>query len=75
MALQSTYLAWVDFAGTGMTPAEVRARVQDEAQIAPNHGETFGSGGESYLRFNLAMPRAQVIEAGERLARAFADLQ
>jgi cystathionine beta-lyase len=75
MALQSTYLAWVDFAGTGMTPAEVRARVQDEAQIAPNHGETFGSGGESYLRFNLAMPRAQVIEAGERLARAFVDLQ
>lgn len=75
MGLQATYLAWVDFAGTGMTPQEVRKRVQDEAQIAPNHGETFGSGGETFLRFNLAMPRAQVIAAGERLARAFGDLQ
>ena len=75
MPLQATYLAWVDFAGSGMTPAEVRDRVQRDAQIAPNHGETFGTGGESFLRFNLAMPRAQIIAAGERLARAFGDLQ
>ena len=27
------------------------------------------------LRFNIAMPRAQVIEAVARLQRAFADLQ
>jgi cysteine-S-conjugate beta-lyase len=73
--LEATYLAWVDFSGTGMAPAEVIDRVQKTAKIATNHGATFGLGGESYLRFNIACPRAQVAEAIARLERAFADLQ
>ena len=40
-----------------------------------NHGPAFGTGGESWLRFNLATPRARVEEACERLKAAFADLQ
>lgn len=75
MPLEATYLAWVDFSGTGMAPAEFIARVEKDAKIAANHGATFGLGGESFLRFNLATPRARVIEAAERLARAFGDLQ
>jgi cystathionine beta-lyase len=75
MRLQATYLAWVDFAGTGMAPAEFTARVEKDARIAVNHGASFGTGGETGLRFNLAMPRAQVAEAVARLTRAFADLQ
>lgn len=75
MALESTYLAWVDFSGTGMAPAEFIARVEKDAKIAANHGATFGLGGENFLRFNLATPRARVIEAAERLVRAFGDLQ
>ncbi|KAB2886898.1 MAG: pyridoxal phosphate-dependent aminotransferase [Albidovulum sp.] len=75
MALEATYLAWVDFAGTGMAPAEFIARVEKDAGIAANHGATFGKGGESFLRFNLATPRARVAEAVERLQSAFADLQ
>lgn len=75
MPLEATYLAWVDFSGTGMSPAEFIDRVQKGARIAANHGATFGLGGESYLRFNLAAPRAQVAEAVARLQAAFADLQ
>ncbi|TCP40566.1 MalY/PatB family protein [Rhodovulum marinum] len=75
MALESTYLAWVDFAGTGMAAEEFTARVERDARIAVNHGPTFGTGGESFLRFNLATPRARVAEAVERLQQAFADLQ
>ena len=75
MRLASTYLAWVDFSGTGMETAEVEKRVEKDAKIAANHGATFGSGGETFLRFNLAMPRAQIEEAVERLQKAFADLQ
>lgn len=75
MALEATYLAWVDFSGTGMTPEEYTARVEKQARIAANHGPTFGKGGESFLRFNLATPRARVQEAVERLKKAFADLQ
>ncbi len=75
MSLQATYLAWVDFSGTGMAPTEFTARVEQGAKIAANHGAPFGAGGETFLRFNLAAPRAQVIEAVSRLQTAFADLQ
>ena len=75
MPLESTYLAWVDFAGTGMARAEFTDRVERVARIATNHGPTFGTGGEDFLRFNLATPRALVEQAIERLQAAFADLQ
>ena len=75
MPLESTYLAWVDFSGTGMSKPEFIERVQNTAKIAANHGESFGLGGDSFLRFNIAAPRAQVAEAVARLQAAFADLQ
>ncbi|WP_343116209.1 MalY/PatB family protein [Ostreiculturibacter nitratireducens] len=75
MRLEATYLAWVDFARTGMEREEFLHRVETQAQIAVNHGPTFGKGGENFLRFNIATPRARVAEAVERLQRAFRDLQ
>jgi cystathionine beta-lyase len=75
MPLEATYLAWVDFSGTGMDRAEFTRRVEQGAGIAVNHGPTFGTGGESWLRFNLATPRTRVEEAAGRLAEAFSDLQ
>jgi cystathionine beta-lyase len=75
MPLQATYLSWVDFAGTGMTQAEFTARVEKGARIAVNHGEAFGTGGATCLRFNIAMPHAQIVEAVSRLQQAFSDLQ
>jgi cysteine-S-conjugate beta-lyase len=75
MPLQATYLAWVDFAGTGMTAAECTDRVQKQAQIVTNPGPSFGTGGASFLRFNIATQRVRVTEAVARLAKAFADLQ
>lgn len=75
MPLASTYLSWVDFSGTGMAPEEFAARVERQARIAPSHGHTFGPGGESFLRFNIATPRARIAEAVERLQAVFADLQ
>jgi cystathionine beta-lyase len=75
MPLQATYLSWVDFSGTGMAADEFTDRVEKEARIAANHGGSFGAGGESFLRFNIATPRSRVVEAVERLRKAFADLQ
>jgi len=75
LPLEATYLAWVDFSGTGMEPAEFTGRVEKVAKIAVNHGAPFGKGGESFLRFNIACPRAQVERAVARLQAAFSDLQ
>ena len=75
MPLEGTYLAWVDFSATGMEEEEFIYRVQEKAKIAVNHGSTFGTGGEKFLRFNLATPRTLVVEATKRLKDAFSDLQ
>ena len=75
MPLEGTYLAWVDFSGTGMEEEEFIYRVQKKAKIAVNHGSTFGTGGEKFLRFNLATPRTLIVEATKRLKDAFSDLQ
>ena len=75
MPLEATYLCWLDFSGTGMAREEFTRRVERDARIAANHGTTFGAGGESFLRFNIATPRARVEEAVARLQSAFGDLQ
>lgn len=75
MPLEATYLAWVDFSGCGLKHPELLDRVQNTAKIAANHGESFGLGGESFLRFNLGTPRVRVDDACNRLVDAFKDLQ
>jgi cysteine-S-conjugate beta-lyase len=73
MRLAATYLAWVDFAGTGLPPEEVATRVKSRARIFASPGPQFGPGGETWLRFNFATPRPILEEALGRLEEAFAD--
>ena len=75
LPLQSTYLAWVDFSGTGMPFAEFQQRIAQGARIAASPGPSFGAGGETFMRFNLATQGARVEEAVTRMKAAFADLQ
>ncbi|MGB3553751.1 MAG: MalY/PatB family protein [Jannaschia sp.] len=73
--LEATYLSWVDLDGTGMAREEFTRRVEKDAKIAVNHGPTFGKGGDTFLRFNIATPRANVEDAVARMRAAFGDLQ
>ena len=75
MPMQSTYLTWIDFTGTGMSDAELKTRVHDEARILPSPGPAFGTGGSGHMRFNIGAPKTIVEEAVGRLQKAFADLQ
>jgi len=75
MRLDATYLAWVDFSGTGLAPVDVAERVKAGAHVFPSPGSQFGPGGDGWLRFNFAMPRPLLIEALERLDAAFEDLR
>ena len=75
MHLDATYLAWVDFSGTGLRPEDVAARVKDQARIFASPGPQFGPGGETWLRFNFATPRSILEEALARLDDAFQDLR
>jgi cystathionine beta-lyase len=75
MKLDATYLAWVDFSGTGLASADVAERVAKGARIFASPGTQFGPGGESFLRFNVATPRPVLEEALSRLDDVFADLR
>jgi cysteine-S-conjugate beta-lyase len=75
MSLAATYLAWVDFSGTGLPPEEVAARVKNRARIFASPGPQFGPGGETWLRFNIATQRSILVEALARLEDAFAELR
>ena len=74
MNLEATYLAWVDFSGTGMTREEFSNRIT-RAGLAPSGGHTFGPEGDLWMRFNIACRHALLDEAMARLSDAFADLQ
>jgi cysteine-S-conjugate beta-lyase len=75
MRLDATYLAWVNFSGTGLQAGDVARRVSERARIFVSPGSQFGPGGETWLRFNFATPRPILREALDRLDDAFQDLR
>jgi cystathionine beta-lyase len=75
MRLDATYLAWVDFSGTGLSVEDVAKRVSGLARIFASPGSQFGPGGETWLRFNFATPRPILQQALDRLDEAFSDLR
>jgi cystathionine beta-lyase len=75
MHLDATYLAWVNFSGTGVSAKDVAGRVADRARIFASPGPQFGPGGDTWLRFNFATPRPVLEDALGRLEAAFADVR
>ncbi len=71
MHLDSTYLSWIDFSGLDLSVEDVTTKVEREAKIAVNRGQTFGQGGNGWLRFNFACPRATLDTAISRLTDVF----
>ncbi|MFF3961313.1 MalY/PatB family protein [Streptomyces griseorubiginosus] len=66
---QATYLAWLDCRalGVGGDPAEV---FLERGRVALNSGIPFGTGGEGFVRLNLATSPELITEAVRRMASA-----
>jgi len=75
MDMDATYLTWVNFSGLGMDDAELVRRSVEDAKVIPSPGTLFGKGGTGHMRYNLALPRATMLEAITRLEAAFKDVQ
>ncbi len=69
---EGTYLAWIDFNGTGLTPNEIYRKSMEEAKVAGDFGNWFGEAGDGFIRFNFACPRSTIVEMLNRLKKAFA---
>lgn len=68
---EATYMAWIDFSKTGMTGKQLKKFLIEKAGLGLNEGTQFGSGGEGYMRMNLACPREILLKALEQLKMAF----
>lgn len=68
---EGTYLAWLDMSPYGIeSPAEFFLR---EAGVAMTAGGPFGTGAESFARFNFATDEDLIIEMIERMSDALAS--
>jgi cysteine-S-conjugate beta-lyase len=72
MKPEATYLIWLDFSEYGMNDAELIQFTTEKAKVGLNNGGRFGSGGDGWLRLNIACPRSILAEALDRLKAAFA---
>ena len=70
--LEGTYLVWVDCSALGMDDAALHTWMLEKAKLWLDDGPMFGTGGSTFMRFNIACPRSILKEALERLERAVA---
>lgn len=66
--LEGTYLAWIDCRALGVGSEQIAQRLFDEGRLMVNAGTLYGSGGEGFIRLNLACPRVVLAEGLRRLA-------
>ena len=68
---EGTYIAWLDFRGYGLTPAEVHKRIYVDANVVLEDGEMFGLEGTGFQRMCVPSPRSLLQEALKRIAAQF----
>jgi cystathionine beta-lyase len=68
---QATYLAWLDCRAAGIEGNAYQFFLK-RAKVALSDGGAFGPGGQGFVRFNFGCPRAQMMEALDRMTNALA---
>lgn len=67
--LEGTYLVWMDCRKFGMTSAELEKALIQDAKLWLNAGTMYGRDGEGFMRWNIACPRARMIEGLKRFEK------
>ena len=66
---EGSYLLWIDFSGYGLSDEELQQRIFGEAKVALSVGSRLDPGrSECFRRMTVACPRAELIQALERIA-------
>ena len=69
--VEGTYLAWLDFKGTGLSHEEIKNRCIQQAGLILNDGKTCIGAGDYCMRMNAATTRSNVETAMNRLKTVF----
>lgn len=67
--LEGTYLVWMDCRALGIPVEELEHMLVKEARLWLNAGTMYGAEGEGFMRWNIACPRAVMLEGLDRFRR------
>lgn len=70
---EGTFLAWINCNELEL-PCSPRNFFHEQARVSLREGETYGPGGEGYVRLNFACPRSILDTALERMKNALSSL-
>lgn len=68
---EGLFVSWVDCSHMNLNRQELDYFFEQKANIGPRHGYAFGTGGEGFMRFNVACRRALLEEALNRFRQAY----
>jgi cysteine-S-conjugate beta-lyase len=61
----------LDFRNFELSGKELLTKFVEQANVLPSEGSIFGREGEGFIRLNIACPRSVLIDALERIKKAF----
>lgn len=67
---EATYLLWLDCRDYTDDSVALAREIRERTGLLLSNGSQYGRGGETFLRMNIACPRARVLDGLERLRRA-----
>ncbi len=68
---EGSYLIWLDCRELQLSDSEIKKRLLEKGKLALNFGQSYGEGGEGFIRMNVGCPRTIVEEGLLRLRKAF----
>lgn len=64
--LEGTYLVWMDCRTLGIPSEDIEQQLVDKTGLWLNAGTMYGLEGEGFMRWNIACPRATLMEGIKR---------
>lgn len=74
MNSEATYLLWIDCRGVENIPDDISGFIRKKTGLYLSNGRQYGSGGEGFLRLNIACPKSVLNEGLCRLKKAIEEL-
>lgn len=66
---EATYLLWIDISSLGVASEYAYRTIRSETGLFVTNGAVYGSGGDGFLRMNVACPRSFLEDGLDRLRR------
>lgn len=71
---EGTFLLWLDCRTSGKSSRELAALLAERYQVALGRGDSYGPGGDGFLRLNMACPRSRLQGLCEKLGQFYKDV-